>query len=153
VKNPIEILDCKPKTAKVVSGTTRRPRNRQTDEDHLIWLNESVIIPRLRKHFPDCALVYSYRRDIRPPASLGLAEFPYAFYLDAISSIDGEQALTRFLMVNEDATRCALVDPIETLLDTWRRLSQSPGRPVVTNASAKTEAQRRWREKKKQESN
>lgn len=149
MQNPIEILDCMPEMADVVSGAVSRPREPREGEDLLSWLNESGIIPRLRKYYGKRALVYSHRRDIKPPVSLGLGGFPYGFYLNAISPVEGEEAITIFLLVNDDATRCALVDPVKALIDTWRRLSQSPGRPPIEDPSPKTEAQRRWRERKK----
>lgn len=83
-----------------------------------------------------------HRRDIKPLPSLGLAAFPECFLLIWERAADAS-AHTRLLFVSEDGTRCALLNPIECLIETWAKMRTSPGRKRVKNPSPKTRAQRR----------
>lgn len=145
----IQTLDCTPAMADVVSGSAPRPRERRKRENAFQWLTQTPVMTRLEREFPEFAKRWptiKYRPDIEPPNSLGLAAFPNRFLLTWEAP---PKAHTRLLFVNEDGTRCALVDPIELLVETWRRQRQSPGRPQIETNNPRTLAQREWRAKKR----
>lgn len=147
MKNDITILDCMPAMADVVSGASSRPSERRKRENAFQWLKQSLVMARLEREFPEFKKRWptiEYKPDVKPPASLGLSGFPSCYLMTWEAP---PTAHTLFLFVNEDGTRCALVDPIALLLDTWKRLSGSPGRPRIETDNPKTLAQRKWRAK------
>jgi hypothetical protein len=146
--NNIEILDATPSMADVTSNAVPRSRKRKPRENAFRWLVDATAIwPRVIEHFglADQWPGVKYQPDLKPPASLGLADFPHAYTLAWHKPPESRSIL---LLVNADGTRCAVIDLVQEIARLWQNVQRPrAGRPRSETASAKTLAQRKWRDK------
>lgn len=152
----IVIFDCMPQMADVVSGAVPRPRERRKREHPFRWLVDTTPAwPRVLAHF-GIALAdrwpgVEYQPDMKPPVSLGLDAFPHVYTLAWHNPPKSGAAL---LLVNEDGTRCAILDAWEEIVRLWDATRRpTAGRPRIDTQNTKTLYQRELRERKKTSTN
>lgn len=144
--NNIEIWDCTPQMADVVSGAISRPRERRSRENAFRWLVDATTVwPRVIKHFglAEQWPGVKYRPNLKPPTGLGLDEFCHAYSLAWHKPPESRSIL---LLVNSDGTRCAILDLVEEVARLWANVQRPrAGRPRIETDNPKSLASRRYR--------
>lgn len=111
--------------ADVVSGAVPRPRPRKAAENKYRWLTrETPAWNRVLAEFPEFATRWptvQSRPDLAPPAYLDLpnAETYLLVWQTPPSKEHDSRGMARILSLNEDGTRCALIDPFVELSQLW----------------------------------
>jgi hypothetical protein len=132
--------------ADVASRAVERPRERGRRENAFQWLKQTPAWTRALEHWGFTADSRwpnaDHRPDLRPPAGLGLADFPHIYTVTWESG-------AFLLCVNADGTRCAIIDLVEELSRLWAASARPrAGRPRTANPSART--LRRWEHERRQ---
>lgn len=146
------ILDCTPALADVVSGAVPRPRERRAREKPFRWLVDATPAwPRVLAHFGigerDQWPGVEYQPDMKPPVSLGLDAFTHVYTLAWHNPPKSGAAL---LLVNEDGTRCAILDAWDELKRLWDKIGRpAAGRPRESQVKPGSIYQRERRERLK----
>lgn len=147
----VDILDCMPMMADVISGAVPRPRELQDDENPVEWLIEATpawrrLAERFDLHNTDFSV--EDRPEMDPPANLGLSGFPHIY---AMAWHERETQLrAAVLLVNPDGTRCAIIDAWDEIARLWDNVRRpDAGRPMIETDNPKTLAQRKWRQSRR----
>ena len=145
----IKILDATPSMADVVSGAVPRPRERRLRENAFQWLKTTPAWRRLIEEFglDDFWPGAEYRPDLKPPASLGLEEFPHIY---SVTWHKPPKWGSLLLLVNTDGTRCALIDLIDEVARLWNNVQRPhAGRPRIETDNPETLYKRQYRENRR----